>query len=766
MVFACVGPLRAQDAAGTASATPQDAALRVEEIRIGFDGHYKVGLWTPLWVTLTAQSPMSVTLSVEAPDPDDDLAIQPGEPWSLKAGISQKCETIFKTGRVGGELNLRFRDATGRLLLSRKLRPSNTGESPLRPAIEQDQFGGVEPRLLRVTLGSPAGMMPATPADDRQSRLTVADSKANKSVATVVPLASPDQLPSDVFGYQAIDTLVIAAGRAEGSRPAILNQLTAAQDAALRDWVRMGGHLLLSVGADVDAYLKSPVAQWLPVTVTGQRTFRQLHSLESYSGYNVPLVFPGSISGARIEKFAGVMLVQEIEGPVAVRAPFGLGRVTFLALDLDRPPLSDWSALHAVCERLAETGRAEVRRQSRQQSHIAHLGISDLASQLHATLEDFPGVRRLSYWSILGMLLVYVLVIGPLDYLLVTRLLKRPELTWITFPLIVLAAASLAVWGGNASNGNTLQVNQFEVLDLDVAQHVLRARSWMTMCSPAAQRYAISIEPLKEFAPTRPPRISPAGIPENKVGGLYRAGGLNISGKSYRYQPSARSIENVPIQKWSTKSLTLEWQGTVGDVAESQLEFLEGGRLVGSVQHRLPFDLEDCLLVFAGRAYFPSGGLGRLAPYQSWEPTGATGMQRELKALLTGAVGERRRKEDSRFENDTEIIFKTAPYNPRNHNPDNLIRMLSFYRDAGGTDYTGLEHAMLRHLECAPLLQLKRAILLGRVAAPATQVRIDGELRQPSARATYVRIVLPVRSLQEEDINYLPDLGEELKKRK
>ncbi|MGV2438047.1 MAG UNVERIFIED_CONTAM: hypothetical protein LVT10_26810 [Anaerolineae bacterium] len=69
----------------------------------------------------------------------------------------------------------------------------------------------------------------------------------------------------------------------------------------------------------------------------------------------------------------------------------------------------------------------------------------------HATqaAEIIPGVKLLpSIWGICGFVLLYVAMIGPVNYLVVRRL-KRAELAWLTIPLLIVVFSLLSyVFGG------------------------------------------------------------------------------------------------------------------------------------------------------------------------------------------------------------------------------------------------------------------------------------------------------------------------------
>jgi hypothetical protein len=401
-----------------------------------------------------------------------------------------------------------------------------------------------------------------------------------------------------------------------------------------------------------------------------------------------------------------------------------------------------------------------VSRLGRQTKQLSNLGITDLASQLEAAQEDFGPVRRVSYWWVMGLVFLYILVIGPLDYVVVHRWLKRPELTWITFPLLVAIGAGSSVWGGARWKGDQVLVNQINIVDIDGGTHLVRGNTWVTLYSDTSRRYQIQVTPTTELQ-TEPAvgrteqaqQLSWFGVPEKSIGGLYRTGGLSISGRSYQFAPEAAGVENLPVLQWSTRSLRGSWQQAGQRLVVSQLAGSDN-RLVGTVTHHLPVPLHNLMLVYGGRVYVPTSEKMKLAPGIDWEPAGSMNRQRELKALLTGTRAERVK---TQRKLDSEIQFRAEPYDPLSHHLGDLVRMLSFHEAAGGSTYTGLNHTALDELELIAPMQMGQAIMLAQVDLTAATVELDGTTVEPVRRETFVRFLLPVRQREGGRIMSIPN---------
>src|SRR5262249_51169712 len=137
------------------------------------------------------------------------------------------------------------------------------------------------------------------------------ESESTKGVAApdssrdprVAGLDSLDHLPRDWRLLDAVDLVVLPTGKAAGGGMSLVKQVTPQSDALLQHWVRGGGHLLISVGSESQTVAESSLGTWIkPITLSGQAPVRQFSSLEAFAGQNVPLTFPGTVPGARLEK--------------------------------------------------------------------------------------------------------------------------------------------------------------------------------------------------------------------------------------------------------------------------------------------------------------------------------------------------------------------------------------------------------------------------------------------------------------------------------
>ncbi|MBS0262642.1 MAG: hypothetical protein JSS02_11880, partial [Planctomycetes bacterium] len=275
--------------------------------------------------------------------------------------------------------------------------------------------------------------------------------------------------------------------------------------------------------------------------------------------------------------------------------------------------------------------------------------------------------------------------------------------------------------------------------------------------SPEHRRYAVAVTPRSADKASQV-EIAWRGAPENSVGGLYRSGAGAFSGRAYQIADDGSGIDNLPITHWSTKSLSSTWTTEASQpVVDSALENMGTGQLRGRLTLHLDEPLVDCMLVANGWAYIPTTTDATLKPGVEWQLTGGRSvLQRELKALLTGEKQTRRKREDRTGPEKIEITTSIENYQPLGRNRSQQVPILTFHQAAGGSAYTGLSNAALRNLELTDLMQLGRAILIGRKATSPAQVTIDGQPATPTTESTWVRLVLPVVSRERAPEKYIP----------
>ncbi len=761
-----VGQSWGGDPSGAAASGPaaSGAAEATTDVRVGVGGAFKVGRWTPLDVTLGGAAPANARLEVDAPDPDGALVTyhsqpihsEPTDPGAVanSGGAATPAAgnlgLLFKMGRFDGTLRVRVLDGE-RVVTNKTVRVSGDLDADVHTPYRLSVF-----LVANVQAARDAASSTRSDITRIGQFLTAANNNAPSAASAprteVVDIESFRSLPTRPDAYDAFDAVLITERF----------DLDAARNRALQDWVRSGGHLLIAIGRDATNFAKtSPeLASWLPVEIEGTTKLRDLSPIESFCRQSSRIMGATDepLDAAKLKAPGGKEQIPSLAGPLLCRAAYGLGGVTVFGLDLSSPPLANWSAAPDLVQRLFEVDAGQAQHLLSVSNRLTQTGITELATQLDGSLDDFPNVSRFTIWHVMGLLVALVLIVGPLDYLLVHKLLHRPELTWVTLPLIAIVAAGAAFYWSSESKGKQVLLNQLDIFDVDATSGWGRAHSYGLLYSPENRRYDITAQadvPPRVQASSKsvqPPRLGWHGRPEANFGGMYRTAGVEISHPGYSASPGDRELQQVPIAVWSTKNLESEWSQDTPGLIDSQLESRGPSHLGGSLRHHFPGPIEDWVVAYGHQVFRPrSDAQDRplpMLPDVPWAPQ--TALQRELSGFLTGATQIMVTSQGTHLE---EMRTEHVDYDPLNHDPLDILRMLTFHTEAGGTLYTGLGNGALRQFDWSPLLELNRAVLVGRVRRPLTRWQVDGQTVEADQSYTLVRIVLPVKPVRYQEEN-------------
>lgn len=724
------------------------AEVRLSNVSVGIQGNYQVGSWTALEADVESDS-WPVTVAVRVADPDGNLTRQPSEPVSKPASGPAQVRTIFKVGRLTDSDDL-DKAAGFQGLLRVDVETPEEVTSLYLTSVESQTENHVHVAALRdawtrktqlwATLGESEGF--------RQAAERIIDRGDDLRLPVhLIQLDSASALPTIEDGLDGLHTLIVTGREA----------ISPEADAAIRRWVSGGGHLIVSVGTPAD-YSALSMSGWIPADVEEESSgLRDLSNLTTQLPGSVPIRATRT-SALRFSFSHGEVVAATLDGPLWARLPYGFGKVTLLGVDLSRPPLVGWESLPLLCEKLVGYRRVmEQRSQRTATAQLSESGVSELHTQLVTGLDQFPTSEKPTSWFAMGMIILYLLVIGPLDYLIVHKLLRRPHWTWVTFPIVVVAAAGVAAGTAQERNPDAAIANQVDLVDFNGEAGTARVHSWTAFTSPSTDRYEVHAElPGGIFvsgdAENATGRVSWSGIPETGFRGMYRTGGLDQWKAEYSFTPNRDAISDLPVSIWSSASVSAEWNdlpSALERVLEARL-WTSGGQLNGQMTNRFSLPLQDWFLAHEGRAYIPqTRTLGaealRIAPGEVIDLSNRRRVvPRVLQSFLTGV---RRVQVDSDGDRPGKDVVATRDtWDPLVRDPFHVLRMVTFFEAGNGDQFTSLENHSFDRLDLSSQLDLDRAILFCRVDAAAVAFAVNEATLEPADHETILRIVLPVET--------------------
>ena len=688
--------------------------LTLKSSRIGFGGKFKSGHWQPIRITVaTNMGDVRGRFEVVAADGDQTPVIYTNEQapeCNLAAGQEATALLYAKSGPIGSPISVRFR-TSGEVVWQKDLPAPNLG------AVQE----------LVVGIGPACGLEEAAATIRRRPDLALQTAQ----------LQSAAELPDVWWGYSGVDTVVLTTSDA-----AFLTAITDVQRQALIQWVELGGRIVISVGARGAEVTTagSPWAALIPGRFDEALPLRERSGLETFTRSelpfeqdffqrNRPLV-------TRLAQVRGEVLFGETSGsttrPLALQAVFGLGQVIFVGLDLDHPSLAAWLGRPRLVAALIQRPTKQSGEEFESAGGVLHLGYADLIGQLRYALEQFSGVTLVNFTTVAVLTIAYLLLVGPGDYLLLSRLGWPRQVTWLTFPLVMLAATLAFVYLTRQSHGTLVRQNQVEIVDIDVERKLVRGTVWAHLYSPHTTHYDVQLKVAapKELVASPQGWLSWQGLPGDALGGLGSRQVVLAAAQPYESNmPGPQpGLQKLPAPMASSKCLAGRWWSPSPLPVESHLVIDQFGLLDGNFRQPLAVELSDCLLAHGERMF----RLGTLRPGQrvTLDP------QRSLN--LEWRLTERR------VEQTKDI---STPWSQTATDVPLIMRMLMFHEAAGGRTYTGLTHGYQPEIDLSEHIRLGQAVLVGRAQEPVSKLEQGG---QPIAGAgetttwTWYRVVLPV----------------------
>jgi len=172
---------------------------------------------------------------------------------------------------------------------------------------------------------------------------------------------------------------------------------------------------------------------------------------------------------------------------------------------------------------------------------------------------------------------------------------------------------------------------------------------------------------------------------------------------------SLSSLQDLPVQVWSTKTIQGEWTASGTAPIEMELTQTSDRLLAGRITNHLGVELTDSLLIYGRWAYHLARvGDGRTVTIDDdLQP-------RTLKTMLTSATAGD--LVASRIAEDG-----TVPFDRLGTDVTRIVKAMMFYEAIGGANYTSSLNRYQHQIDMSPILRTDRAILLARAPGTGSQ---------------------------------------------
>jgi hypothetical protein len=588
--------------------------IRIEKVRLGLpsggsdDHRARQGAWNPVYVDLVAGLDDIGQGDYELVGETSDLESQTLFTSTVPAIAAEQTRRAITYYRPV--------DRNGRLTVTLKKRTGSTVQT-----INADPRVGavLEPQeFLYLGIGSPLTGLRLIGKTNQRAGKVLFDQPGEvdpdaEPVPSLASITRASEMPTRWYGYQGADLIVLSTFKDTFVQELRQNEPALA---ALGEWVRRGGRLVLSVGRNVQT-----VRELLPrmgladFKLEKKEVVTTLTGLGTWAGNAGVLEArpQDSMEVARITVRDGVvpLATDTRDGttwPLLTISTAGTGQILLVAFDLESPAFTRWSGGHRG---FWEQVRKEMIYQKDDQNFGGrHENRSEMAANLQRGLESFSEVPVISFGWVAFFILIYIIIVGPLDYWFLKKVVKRLELTWVTFPLVVLIVSVAAYFTAYKLKGNHMRINKVDVVDINLRDGEVQGTTWLALFSPRVQAYTVGIAPSPEWVGGAKEDedfgalVTTMNAPDSSTD---RPVSQSLFRRPYSYAEDARGLKGVPVPVWASRSFTASWRAKVEpnklvelkDVGPSR----DGERLIGTLTSHLPVELSEVSLLYQGAVY-------------------------------------------------------------------------------------------------------------------------------------------------------------------
>jgi hypothetical protein len=387
---------------------------------------------------------------------------------------------------------------------------------------------------------------------------------------TSVDAMAPGELPGRVLAWAAVDELVW--------QDIPLSTLSMEQLDAIRTWIALGGHLVIVAGSSGDTVLGGFPADLLPYQPDGL--------VDVPAADLAPLVGVLPADATPLPALAGDLLggrslADSGDRTIAATMRVGEGSVTLLGIDPATAWLTGTAAARALWGRVLPVA----------QGAIGGGGWPD-DSALVAAVGYLPALSMPRMDHLFLLFLAYVILLGPINYLVLRRLDRR-EWAWITMPVLVIGFTAGTFLLGVVLKGTDVVVNEVGIVRGSADADRGMADVYAGVFSPVRSTYDVRVNGgafLSESIQSQQDRSGP-GL-DILLGEPARLRAFEVGFGAVRPFRAQAAVDTPRI--------------------ETDLR-LEGGRITGTIRNASELPLDEVRLAYSGRA----ARVGSLDPGES-----------------------------------------------------------------------------------------------------------------------------------------------------
>jgi hypothetical protein len=334
--------------------------------------------------------------------------------------------------------------------------------------------------------------------------------------------------------------------------------LNEAQRRSIERWVANGGQLVVIGGPDWQARTAG-FADILPLDELSAVDGVQQAALASWAGSSEAALESATVSTGTLRDDARGLVRADDGTVLASMRTVGSGRVILLGSDLATDAYRAWEGSPRLWARLLPNNAAL-------EQFFGPMPPGEEQNAMGTALSNLPSLEVPPAELLLAVIVAYILLIGPISYIVLRRMDRR-ELAWVTAPLLVVVFTACSFGIGNSMKGSEVIVNQISLIRSSGSGSAATIESYAGIFSPDRATYDLTVEADALMAKLRPMNFD--GRPQAAADVVIEQGdpahlrGLTIGVFGFEAVRADAIVDRDPILSVSWRSEGGERIGTV-----------------------------------------------------------------------------------------------------------------------------------------------------------------------------------------------------------
>ena len=368
------------------------------------------------------------------------------------------------------------------------------------------------------------------------------------------------------------------------------SSFTEEQITALDAWVADGGILIIGTGSNGKRTLSGLSNRIVPVESGEVSQIDAATALEDIAGKPILGEIPLDVMDLQMD--GGSLLVNQEANNLIWLNQKDSGWIYTAAFDIGTEPIISWIGNkllweNLLAESLPEQTTLTLRNPFSEYENSG--GVEEVLGYIEAM--DLPSAA-----VVLFVLLLYLGLVGPMNYIILKKIDKR-EWSWFTIPALSVVFA-LAIYGlGYNAKGGELIMNTVSIVEMDSDSKSAELTNYVGIFIPKRGDYQIDVDRDALLALNQQntngsyfPEVSDRGIVEARI----------LQGK-----PSQIIFNDVNV--WTMKTFIMGKQRVDYGSMDADL-YYENGIIKGTVENNTLYPLED-LVLYTPTAYTKVGNI-------------------------------------------------------------------------------------------------------------------------------------------------------------